>query len=572
MAWLEALVRGCGPPLVLKSDNEAVFRSQEMKKFLVRWAITPLLSPLRTPRYNGSCQAGIGSMGYKDLNIWLSVWRRGMGSARGAIVLLGAVLFCSSILPPTAGGQGKEERDGPAKEIWEEPYGRFSVTLGDRWRKRWGGGPAPPGWIFGNIVPPEEYSEIRKLRISLFILVRETKRSGIQALKDVIKQDYKTLEGRAVDFLEKAPEVVTVAGRESRKLMMKKPTPMGDVHESRFEEVHFLVPGRDYVVVLKFLYDEAEAEYAGPRIEEFLSGVELPTTPPSSIRVARRKAGHQRLSPLGFEKVSAARPPWKDPLGLIQIRDVPEGWALLRNSNGSLLQGLALEKLDAAVRIYLRPLPMPIGDKAPDAVPKGAVVEAFPVLEDLPERELPDIDGIMENSGGTYRGKLQEGHGTVWWFLLLRSNVRVLVVMTWTDPGLSEPGEIIRGIIELVRAGVPDEAWPAGTQGKWVDHLMYINPQQARTSNQVYTVVWKFETDGAFRRESYAGNPPRIVQEETGNGWFLENRYLFLVYSDESLEVLPMIIDQSIPTSVEVDLDGRTLYRFKSKRQLVPWH
>ena len=62
VAWLEALVRELGPPLVLKSDNEAVFRSKEMKKFLRRWGITPLLSPKGVPAYNGSCEAGIGSM------------------------------------------------------------------------------------------------------------------------------------------------------------------------------------------------------------------------------------------------------------------------------------------------------------------------------------------------------------------------------------------------------------------------------------------------------------------------------------------------------------------------------
>ena len=62
VAWLEALVRECGSPLVLKSDNEAVFQSKEMKEFLERWGITPLLSPKGVPAYNGSCEAGIGSM------------------------------------------------------------------------------------------------------------------------------------------------------------------------------------------------------------------------------------------------------------------------------------------------------------------------------------------------------------------------------------------------------------------------------------------------------------------------------------------------------------------------------
>jgi transposase InsO family protein len=62
VAWLEALVREFGRPMVLKSDNEAVLRSKEIQKFLKQWGITPLLSPKGVPAYNGSCEAGIGSM------------------------------------------------------------------------------------------------------------------------------------------------------------------------------------------------------------------------------------------------------------------------------------------------------------------------------------------------------------------------------------------------------------------------------------------------------------------------------------------------------------------------------
>jgi transposase InsO family protein len=62
VAWLEALVREFGRPMVLKSDNEAVLRSKEIQKSLQRWGVTPLLSPKGVPAYNGSCEAGIGSM------------------------------------------------------------------------------------------------------------------------------------------------------------------------------------------------------------------------------------------------------------------------------------------------------------------------------------------------------------------------------------------------------------------------------------------------------------------------------------------------------------------------------
>ena len=62
MIMCEALVLQLGAPLLLKSDNEAVFCSQEMRVFLKRVSITPLLSPKAFPAYNESCEAGIGSM------------------------------------------------------------------------------------------------------------------------------------------------------------------------------------------------------------------------------------------------------------------------------------------------------------------------------------------------------------------------------------------------------------------------------------------------------------------------------------------------------------------------------
>ena len=58
---LESLFHTYGPPLVLKSDNGSAFISHRWKELLERWQIAPLLSPPRTPRYNGSCEAGIGA-------------------------------------------------------------------------------------------------------------------------------------------------------------------------------------------------------------------------------------------------------------------------------------------------------------------------------------------------------------------------------------------------------------------------------------------------------------------------------------------------------------------------------
>jgi len=61
-AGLEALFREHGAPLVLKSDNGSAFVAEEFGALLDRWGVWQLFSPPRTPRYNGSCEAGIGSM------------------------------------------------------------------------------------------------------------------------------------------------------------------------------------------------------------------------------------------------------------------------------------------------------------------------------------------------------------------------------------------------------------------------------------------------------------------------------------------------------------------------------
>jgi transposase InsO family protein len=51
-----------GAPLVLKSDNGSAFRAAETKQLLRQWQVSPLFSPPGLPAYNGSCEAGIGSL------------------------------------------------------------------------------------------------------------------------------------------------------------------------------------------------------------------------------------------------------------------------------------------------------------------------------------------------------------------------------------------------------------------------------------------------------------------------------------------------------------------------------
>jgi transposase InsO family protein len=61
-AALEALFREHGAPLVLKSDNGSAFIAEDLQRLLIGWQVWTLFSPARMPRYNGSAEAGIGSM------------------------------------------------------------------------------------------------------------------------------------------------------------------------------------------------------------------------------------------------------------------------------------------------------------------------------------------------------------------------------------------------------------------------------------------------------------------------------------------------------------------------------
>jgi hypothetical protein len=47
---------------VLKSDNGSAFIAAEFEALLTNWGVEQLFSPPRLPRYNGGCDAGIGSM------------------------------------------------------------------------------------------------------------------------------------------------------------------------------------------------------------------------------------------------------------------------------------------------------------------------------------------------------------------------------------------------------------------------------------------------------------------------------------------------------------------------------
>jgi hypothetical protein len=62
---LMALFLWYGPPLVAKMDNGSPLAAGTVLGLLRTWSVLPLLSPPRTPKYNGSCEAGIGSIKFR---------------------------------------------------------------------------------------------------------------------------------------------------------------------------------------------------------------------------------------------------------------------------------------------------------------------------------------------------------------------------------------------------------------------------------------------------------------------------------------------------------------------------
>jgi len=63
------LFAACGPPLVLNTGNGSHFTDERVGNLLSTAGVTALLSPPKTPLYNGSEEAGIGSLKTRALHI-----------------------------------------------------------------------------------------------------------------------------------------------------------------------------------------------------------------------------------------------------------------------------------------------------------------------------------------------------------------------------------------------------------------------------------------------------------------------------------------------------------------------
>ncbi len=97
-AALQALFLEHGPPLVLKSGGGGHFRAGNMVGLLAAYGVRPLVSPPYTPRYNGSVEAGIGSLKWATLNV---AARNGRAGAWRSDDLEEAILLANDTMRPS---------------------------------------------------------------------------------------------------------------------------------------------------------------------------------------------------------------------------------------------------------------------------------------------------------------------------------------------------------------------------------------------------------------------------------------------------------------------------------------
>ena len=76
IALLSRLFAEHGPPLVLKSDNGKALTQGGVPALLQAHGVTPLMSPVYRPQYNGSCEAGVHAMKVRTEDLALLVERR----------------------------------------------------------------------------------------------------------------------------------------------------------------------------------------------------------------------------------------------------------------------------------------------------------------------------------------------------------------------------------------------------------------------------------------------------------------------------------------------------------------
>ena len=121
MPSLRSLFAAHGAPLVLKSDNGSHFICGSVRALCLRWGVQLLLSPVRTPSYNGACESGIG---------WIKTRTHHLAARDGDP----ARWSCDHIEAARLQGNRRPRRDGQtAESLWQ---GRSAIAAWERDRFR----------------------------------------------------------------------------------------------------------------------------------------------------------------------------------------------------------------------------------------------------------------------------------------------------------------------------------------------------------------------------------------------------------------------------------------------------
>lgn len=490
-----------------------------------------------------------------------------------------ATVTLGLLLPLLASPQEKGGREqdktlfGEVPFTWTDPYGRYALELDGSWVKRSGGfGP------FGE----REFSQYDLSRVSpdpQYVYVNVGVEVAVHSAGSSVADEVKNLEANPFliygEVLSRKDSVVH--GKKARIIEMKDE--QWDYSQTRRtidRTDYVLILAEDYVLSIRFTYLGKDAKQAGPVVQGFLDGVRLPDRPLPPVSMERGRVGFQVAQAVRVLDAIDPELPAGDPLGLVTVDKVPDGWKLLRHrSGGSPLEGLAFEKAKSRLRVYLCPLW--VGPEGPDPG-LNALRDMRTVFQPL--RGLPPLDppkGKVESSGSeTFHGKLgdREGkEGRVWRFLLKSGSLSVLVICAWEGDGAPDPRKPVEALLQGVRlypdrlARLPGEVH----RYAWVDHFTNMTEAQAKLSKLPYSYIWKFGADGGFRRESYAGADPKRVAEEGGKCALVNDRFLYLIFQDGTMEILPLEIwgDDEYP---DLALDFRNLHHHDGKKcSLHPW-